>query len=221
MRNRSIHNTPHNAKKIFLIRHAHALHGDKTTMDPELTQIGHEQTMHLKKYFQDLKLDKIVTSELQRSIQTAKVLNPEYDIITREDADFNEAHTVGEWRGFSSHDATMLANLSLFDPDEKEEIGESIRMIRKRIKRAWDRILISDERNIAIVSHNGVLSLLIAYLFGVGEGDQSPITIRHNNAAISEILILDTRKEPKLPDYTYKIHYLCNHNHIPSNLLTY
>jgi alpha-ribazole phosphatase len=221
MRNNSIHNIPSNARRIFLIRHAHALHGDQTTMDPDLTEIGLKQTLHLKEYFQDLKLDEIVTSELKRAIQTAKVLDPEGIIKTRIDVDFNEAHTVGEWKKYSSHNATMLANLSLFHPDEKAEIGESIRMIRKRLKNAWNRILNSEGKSIAIVSHNGVLSLLIAYLFGVGEGDQSPITVRHNNAAISEILILDTRNNSKLPNYSYKIHYLCNHHHIPSSLQTY
>ncbi|WP_171005636.1 histidine phosphatase family protein [Bacillus sp. E(2018)] len=221
MKSRTIHSIPNNSKRVFLIRHAHALHGDKTTMDPELTELGNEQIVYLKEYFQDINMDEIVTSELKRSKQTAKALDPLGIINTREDADFNEAHTVGDWRKYSTDDATKLANLSLFYPDDKVEIGESIRMIRIRLKKAWERIVDSDGKNIAIVSHNGVISLLIAYLFGIEEGDQSPITIRHYNTAISEILILDTKNDLKLPDYTYKIHYLCNHSHIPSRLLTY
>jgi alpha-ribazole phosphatase len=208
-------------KKVFLVRHGHAIHENDFSMDPDLTVIGEQQVKCLSSYFRDMEIDLILSSELKRAISTANHIKKEPANELMIDKDLNEAHTVGDWNSFGEPEARLLANISLYHPDDRGEIGESLRMIRKRVKRVWEKVQKMDAENVVIVSHNGFLSILISYLFGVGEGDSVPISVRHPNAAVTEIRIEDTREKVNFPDYVYKVQYVSNQSHIPEGLITY
>ncbi len=213
---------PPGTKRVYLIRHAQAWDGSgKTTIDPELTEVGIQQTEHLRKHFASLPLDAIVTTELTRARQTAEVLS-----IDRNHLEFlikpglNEAHVVGNWQELTAEDATRFATTPLYNPDDICLKGESIRMIRRRIKQAWEEILSLNYQNIAVVAHNGVISLLIGQLFGIEEGELVPIVVKLPNASISELHIRDTRGHEILPDHMIVVRYLSCVGHLPADLIT-
>jgi broad specificity phosphatase PhoE len=208
-------------KRVYLVRHGHAIHENTYSMDPDLTSIGEKQARYLTSFFKDRKIDLIISSELKRAIFTARHIHEDLSKKMLIDKDLNEVHTVGDWSRFDESQAKFLTNLSLYYPDERGEIGESLRMVRQRVKRVWHKILEMDAENVVIVSHNGFLSILISYLFGVEEADSVPISIRHPNVSVSEIKIEDTRGKPNFPDYVYKVQYISNFSHIPEGLITY
>lgn len=215
---------PDNTRRIYLIRHANTI--DRTTFDPAVSEKGLAQLRALRGFFQEKALDIILTSELQRARTTAQALLFSYpDIPLVVDPRLNEVHTVGNWKEFSEEDVRRFMYKRMWKPDHFCVKGESLRFFHRRVAHCWkDMIegnLLNNAQNIAIVTHNDVLSVLISLLFDFTEDDEIHFSISYPHAAVSELWIADRRADPTLPDWIAVIKYLCYSDYLQPSLITY
>jgi len=223
----SIFNCPHlpeGARRIYLIRHAQAERTLK--LDPEITHKGYMQTKALQNFFQDKDLALIMTSELRRAYTTAQALqayHPGVPLLI--EPNLNEFHTVGNWKELSSEDVFRLLHEKMYKPDHFCGVGESPRSFHRRIAQFWEHIIQGrfgqNARNIAIVSHNDVIRLIVSLIFGVTEDQEIHFTLAYPHTAVSELWIIDRRADPALPDWITAIKYLCWSSFLQHDLITY
>ncbi len=214
---------PPDTKRIYLIRHARAKsEGTHTPMDPELAASGFTQLKALQKYFATKDVDLIVTSELLRAKATAEslqALHPNTNVII--EPDLNEMHTIGSWREYSAQDALRLKRARLYQPDQQCPLGETPRQFHRRISQVWEHITKLPACNIAVVTHLGVLSVIIGLAFGLTESHDTAFTVAQPHAAVSELWIADTRQDPTLPDQVTIVRYLCYYDYLKPDLISY
>jgi broad specificity phosphatase PhoE len=216
---------PANTKRIYLIRHAHAGYEyQKATipMDPPITAIGTLQLQALQHHFMPPELDMLVSSELQRTQKTAQALLATYPGVPLIiEPGFNEVHTIGDWRKYNEQETSYLINQRLYQPDQGSPLGETPRHFHRRVSSAWERIVAGKARNIAIVTHSGVLGVIVSLAFGVTEDQETYFALAYPNAALSEIWVADTRDDPTLPDRVTIIRSLCYADYLQPDLITY
>lgn len=214
---------PANTKRIYLIRHARAKsEGAHTPMDPELAESGSTQLKALQTYFATRDVDLIVTSELLRAKATAaslQTLHPNTNILI--EPDVNEMHTIGNWREYSAQDALQLKRARLYQPDQQCPLGETPRQFHRRVSRAWEHITKLQAGNIAVVTHLGVLSVIIGLAFGLTENHDTAFTVAQPHAAVSELWIANTCQDPTLPDQVTIVRYLCYYDYLKPDLISY
>jgi 2,3-bisphosphoglycerate-dependent phosphoglycerate mutase len=141
-------------KNIYLIRHCEA-----EGQEPEapLTDKGKQQALDLAAFFEKRKVDRIISSPFKRAIQTIQPFASERDI------DIEMNHQLSE---------RVLSTRNMPDWYEKlretyenmdliYEGGESSREATNRIIEVVDEVLKSDAENTIIVTHGGLLSLLL------------------------------------------------------------
>ncbi len=212
---------PPATRRIYLLRHAQSEpYAAQVPMDPELTEQGELQLQALQQHFLARPLDAIISSELQRARKTAQALceihpGAHFSI----DPDFNEVHTVGDWRTYSLQDVHRLRAERMYRPDHSCPLGESPRQLYRRVSRAWERAISGEARTIAIVTHYSVLGTLLSRLFGATEDSEAAFALVYPYAAISEVWIRDTREDPALPESVAIIRYLCSTDHLEPHLV--
>lgn len=119
-------------------------------LDQEVCSQKLKQTLHFQKVF---------SSDLQRSIQTAEQIVPSATI--KEDWRLRELH-FGSWEGKSYNDLKNERSYRNWINDpimNKPPEGESFQQFEERILHCWDEImelfLLKEMNNILVVSHGG------------------------------------------------------------------
>jgi 2,3-bisphosphoglycerate-dependent phosphoglycerate mutase len=140
-------------KKIYIVRHCKA---EGQSLDAPLTSIGYEQANNLAQLFNNIKIDRIISSPFRRAIQSieptiqSKNLNLEIDNRLSE-------------RTLSSKDLPdwlEKLELTFSDLDLKYEGGESSKEAMNRIVNLIDEV--KNDYTI-IVTHGNIMSLLIKH----------------------------------------------------------
>lgn len=163
--------------KIILIRHGETEYNNKGIfrgrMDVELNENGKEQAHELAQELEEqFDINKIYTSPLIRSKETAVILGEELDLEVVEEDGFNNID-LGNWQGTPKEEIkTKFPNMWkkwVYQPEELEiPSGETLNGILKRVKEAINRTVGENKgKTIAIVSHRSILKVLIAYLLGI------------------------------------------------------
>ena len=155
--------------RIFLIRHGQtAWNVDRRAQghaDIELDATGVDQANRLAQTFHDRRLERIYTSDLKRSYDTAVPLAKvtKAELIS---TDQLRERSFGEWEG-KPYEAIRAGVLASAAPSEEfvPPGGESMVAVQKRLNKWWNG-LEEQHGNIAIVSHGGSCSLLLAMLLG-------------------------------------------------------
>ncbi len=125
-------------------------------LDSPLTENGIEMGKKLQKEAENIKFDKVYSSDLNRAYETTKLIIPEQEIIKTE---LLREINVGNWSGHPFKDAEKLnpeAYDLYFNHPEKyiREDGESFYDLVNRVEKFFeDYIYNSDDENILIVSH--------------------------------------------------------------------
>jgi len=141
-------------KNIYLIRHCAA-----EGQEPEalLTDQGIQQAIDLAAFFEKRKVDRIISSPFKRAIQTIQPLASERDIVIEMNHQLSErvlsTRNMPDW--YEKLRETY-ENLDL-----TYEGGESSREAANRVIEVVDEVLKSDAENTIIVTHGGILSLLL------------------------------------------------------------
>lgn len=168
--------------KLYVVRHGETVENSNNCLcgriNCRLTEKGIEQAKEVAKYFEDKTIDVIVSSPLERCVQTAEIIaNGKINVIYS-DSLLGRDH--GEFTG---------VHKSLINFDEYWDYNKNIQYERaESVKTLYDRVakLIEDLKNnysdksVIIVTHSGVLRVLYYYFAGIPEnGVLSEIEIKN------------------------------------------
>lgn len=129
-----------------------------------LNATGMEQAGFLASLAEQLELERILSSDLARCIETATPISHACGIPIESNSKLRE-RTFGDWEGLSYED--VRARFREVDPLNPERVrppnGESIRDVWDRIDPVFEELL-STGKSTLIVTHGGTKSLLLAKL---------------------------------------------------------
>ena len=189
---------------FFLIRHAackgvgHTLWG--RTPGICLNEKGETQAQRLAERFQNIKLDAIYSSPLERALQTATAIARPMNLEVKQSAaaneinfgewsgkTFEELHNDERWRQFNSHRSlTMVPG------------GESFREVQNRIVKEIEELALHHGKaQVAIVSHADVIRAAVAHFaatpidmierFEISPGSVSVLALNNDNSTLLTI----------------------------------
>lgn len=139
---------------IYIIRHCEA---EGQGPEAPLTEKGKIQATDLVAFFKNRKVDRIISSPFKRAIQTIQPLANELNL------EIETNHQLAE-RVLSSKnmpDWFEKLRATYEDFDLTYEGGESSREAANRIIEVVDDVIKSDSENTIIVTHGGLMSLLL------------------------------------------------------------
>jgi alpha-ribazole phosphatase len=133
--------------------------------DVPLSRAGRRQAGALARYFERRPAGLVVTSPLRRARQTAEILVNGGPWRFRADPGWAEAD-FGRWEGLTfrqiaRRDPKLVDRWAGLDPGFRFPGGESLSAFRRRLGAAWRRVLRRPEREVAVVTHGGVIRALL------------------------------------------------------------
>ncbi len=162
------------SRKIYFTRHGETEDNVISRLStlppgPSLTQHGRDQAEELKKNLADLKISKIYSSPLIRAVETSEIINQKYNVEIVRDKRLSEL-LVGDKEGrnddkvFEELDVvwkewSLNNNLSV----EAGHNGETAEHVLLRGGEFLDELIRSDEDDVLIVAHSGILELLLGH----------------------------------------------------------
>ena len=164
--------------------------------DIPLNALGEGQANALRDCLATERLDVIVSSDLERTRVTAKIIARNHDLPLLEDRDLREL-AFGEWEGYTydevlARDAEKVA-LWRTDPTENAPPGgETVTQLRDRCARALRRWQAQyPEASVLWVTHGGLIGVLLCHVLGLDL--KRRWQFRHDNASISEMILRNDR----------------------------
>lgn len=156
--------------RIDLLRHGETERGGgfRGSLDDALTESGWRQ-MHAS-VANARPWQRIVSSPLQRCADFARVLADQLNLPLTLDEDLRELH-FGDWEGRSAAElmATDADALGRFWADPfgfTPPAGEPLPQFQARVLRGVRNMLELPEKHLLVITHAGVMRLLIAYAQG-------------------------------------------------------
>ncbi len=134
---------------------------------------------------------RIISSPLKRCSDFARKLSQTSHIPAQMEKDLKELH-FGDWEG---HTPTELLHS---DPERVQAFwddplnnappnGESLGVFRMRVLSVWNRLMEEDEGRFLLITHGGVIRVIIAEVLGMPAENLFRIDVPH--ACLSRILI--------------------------------
>lgn len=162
----------------YLIRHGQTdWNRDRLCMgqaDIPLNALGHEQARRVADRLRDVSLTAIYTSDLSRTIETARPLADRHHLAINSDRSLRELD-YGDWQGLHQdelpqHYPKAFRQDPRLDPlDFHPDGGERVRDLFGRVTTAFETIVRDHAgESIAIVAHGGVIRCLTNYVLGNG-----------------------------------------------------
>lgn len=162
--------------KIYLIRHGET-EANKTFqfqghIDNPLNSKGLCQAAALGQHYENIALDKIYSSSMQRARQTAAPLAETHGLTVQPLDELKEV-CFGEWEGLSYDEikAKWSDQLELFFKQPAQcrmPGGESFDDVALRVRSVCEDLFKNNsDKNIAIVSHGGVIRVQLCLLLGL------------------------------------------------------
>ena len=154
---------------IFLVRHGdddERYRGGWSSLP--LTQLGIEKAKKLADFLsneqEDIKIDRIISSDLKRAKMTADIINEKLNVKIKYDERLRENNN-GVLAGMLNEEAIKkFPNMyfSRLEYDERFPEGESPKEFYERIKEAFFSILNenNDVENLMLVTHAGVINII-------------------------------------------------------------
>jgi alpha-ribazole phosphatase len=181
--------------RVYLVRHGETDYNKKSCYygwtDCSLAQEGIEQSEALRSVFENIQYDVMLSSDLRRAVETANIIN----CCNRElliDKRLRELN-FGQWEGKSyqevSTEHTEDWNLWVEDYENAAPTdGESFANMYNRISEFMDeaRNLYKD-KSMVIVSHNGSLRIIAAYLLGLTMDKTWCFNFEHGKYSLLEV----------------------------------
>jgi probable phosphoglycerate mutase len=173
---------------LFLIRHGQTEWNEKGLAqghtDIPLDIEGHRQATALGFRFQPELLDWVISSDLKRSLETARYVGDEIEL----DPDLRE-RSFGEWEGRPYTEVRERAGISVGAHHTTPPGGESFAHLWARVGRAAVRLRARHGKG-AVVTHGGTCGVLLAHLIH-GTMDTA-LSFRFSNTGVC---ILERRVE--------------------------
>ena len=162
------------SRRVYLIRHGHILvEGPKRYIgqsEHPLSPRGREQVRELAQGFAAIPLAAVASSDAGRCLQTAQAIAQPKGLEVEMWPEFRELD-LGGWEGLS------FAEVRARFPEEFERRGqdpagfrppggESFGDLLNRAAPAFERLLAASAGDLALVSHAGVIRVLLSHLSG-------------------------------------------------------
>lgn len=189
---------------VLLIRHGvTAWHTEGRVLgqrDVPLSAEGVAQAEEVAANLAGVKLGEVLSSPLQRAVQTAEIIGREASIEVARDPRLND-FKLGKWTGMSYDEVAADAEYQRFLRDPASTGipgGESLLEIQRRAVAAVEQAL-SDAPSgdaVAIVTHAGVIRVLLSHYMGSPPANYH--RIRVNPGSISILSFADDRELPRV-----------------------
>lgn len=189
---------------VLLIRHGvTAWHAESRVLgqrDVPLSPEGVAQAEEAAANLAGVKLGEVLSSPLQRAVQTAEIIGREASIEVARDPRLND-FKLGKWTGMSYDEVAADAEYQHFLRDPASTGipgGESLLEIQRRAVAAVEQAL-SDAPSgdaVAIVTHAGIIRVLLSHYMGSPPANYH--RIRVNPGSISILSFADDRELPRV-----------------------
>ncbi len=164
-------------RRVYLVRHAEVSYfsDDGTPQRPDevpLNADGRDQAKHLHDTFDGVPLDRVVTSDLGRTVETASILLGARDLHIERRAGLNEirAGKLVDWIGEIGPSPTELAKFFTgtfrrrVRPEDRFLAGESYQEFQDRVLPTFDALLADDGwRHLLVVAHGGANRVILSH----------------------------------------------------------
>lgn len=166
---------------LYLARHTETnynvlgLSNSDPKIDVHLTSNGIKQAKTLAAALQSEELDIIYTSELPRTIQTAKYITKGRTTSITHDSRLNDLNMGYEGKRVDEYHESLLQAPNIWSA--KFNDGESLLDLDNRVASFLSKVLKHDDRNILIVSHYTVLQLMIGQIKHIDRSEVFKIEI--------------------------------------------
>jgi len=146
-------------------------------LDSPLTEKGILQAKKIVRKLKNQKFDIVISSPLGRAVQTSKIISKELQIPKIIMDECFAERNLGALQGCNKEESTKLfphfwdAN-GRFIQNSKIPEAESIDDFLHRVKKGINNLqLISETKNIIMVTHDGVLHAIVGHVKGIEFGD--------------------------------------------------
>lgn len=184
---------------LYVIRHGETEWNKKKILqgwlNSNLTKEGKEAADNLRKKFKEdnIKIDQIYTSTQKRAIDTAEIINKDFNLeITKLD-ELKELG-FGKWENMCIDDIYKEYeedyNIYINSPKDYTPTcgGESYEELYERVERALDIILSSNKENILVVTHGVTLKVIVSLLENIPLEKINEIPI-YKGTAVNKFII--------------------------------
>lgn len=184
---------------LFIIRHGETdLNKDGVLqgrgIDASLNDTGRKQALQISSYLQGIKIDRLITSSLNRSNETADPIADFHQIEKRSYPELDEMH-FGELEGETVNDVRDTLDeihtiWSGGDIDYRIPGGESPQSVFKRADGVVQSVLKqSDGESLVLILHGRLIRILLSVW--LGHGLKNMHLIHHQNGAINHLKYLN------------------------------
>ena len=181
---------------ILLVRHgqtnANAAGFYMGWSDEDLNELGYTQVRRLSTRLASLPIASIYTSPLRRAYTTAAILAEPHKLELTVLDDLIEIR-LGDWQGLHMDEIKRrwpeLWQQSRTDPSELTlPNGESYRQVTERAVRAFVTVIAANRgKQAAIVTHEVIVKVLVAHVFGVSNSIYRRIEVGNGSMSIIRV----------------------------------
>ena len=182
--------------KLFLIRHGltewNKINRFQGSSDVPLSEEGIWQAKKLAEKLKKYSFDAIYVSDLKRAYETGKYIANVHNLNVQAVEEFREIH-FGRWEGLTQKEILQLDEYKYLQWKESPHIstfpGEgNLIKVQQRVTKGIHRILEEHgEGNIVIVSHGGVLKVMILSLLEIDLSLYNKFWLGNTSISIVEI----------------------------------
>jgi probable phosphoglycerate mutase len=149
-------------RRLYLMRHAEVSYvGERDPEVVRLTERGLEQAAAARRALEDIAFDLVVTSGLPRTIETAEVVAPEYEL--------ERWPSFAEWRGGRLDDVPVdeleqlfVGALQVSEEETRFLHGESLGEALDRVLPAFEELIAREWETALAVFHGGINRILLS-----------------------------------------------------------
>ncbi len=187
--------------RLIVVRHGETLYNIQHRItgqsDVPLSPLGERQAKLVGAYLAREKIDRIVSSDLQRAQATAQAIARPHELPVHDDADLREI-AMGEWEGHNTEEISAL----FADSQVKWRAdathysipggGENLIQVHARIIRAVERWYTQyPDATVVWTTHGGFIGLLVCHMLSLDISRRWQF--RHDNASITEFWLQPER----------------------------
>jgi broad specificity phosphatase PhoE len=189
---------------VFLIRHGvTSWHSEGRVLgqrDVPLSAEGRTQAEDVAKRLAGVKLSELLSSPLQRALQTAEILGESHKLDVARDPRLID-FSLGKWTGMTYAEVSANPEYQKFiQQPESEQIpgGESLEEIRRRAVSGVEQALRDNPTGdaIAIVTHAGIIRVLLTHYMGSPPANYHRIRVSPGSLTI--LSFADDRQLPRV-----------------------
>jgi alpha-ribazole phosphatase len=194
---------------LFLVRHGETEWAKSGRVlgrrDIGLSATGREQAQRAAERLKGVELVEVLSSPLLRAVETAELIAAAHKIEIARDPRLTDFQ-AGKWEGKSYSEILADAEYQRFlrDPQAPEiPGGEGLAAIRDRVVASIDQALEDNElgSNICVVSHAGVLRVLLAHFLGMSVANYHRLRVQ--SGSISVLRFDSDRELPRVLAVNY------------------